>query len=89
MNPDSTPPVAMDAGERAWRTLVQGLAVDVTAAVAVALSAAIAGGITWTQSYWLALGLAVGKSALTAGLSYAARRLVPPASTLPDNSGGA
>lgn len=81
MNTDSTPPVAMDAGERAWRTLVQGLLVDVTAAVAVAVSAAIAGGIDWTQTYWVALGLAVAKSALTAGLSYFARRAVPPAST--------
>lgn len=79
MNADSTPSVATDASERAFRTLLQGLAVDVLAGIGVALTAAIAGGIEWTQAYWLALALAVGKSAVTAIVSYFARRFVPPA----------
>jgi hypothetical protein len=79
MNADSTPPADRDASERAFRTLLQGLAVDVLAGIGVALTAAVAGGIQWTQAYWIALALAVGKSAVTAVVSYFARKLVPPA----------
>jgi hypothetical protein len=79
MNADTTPSVTRDASERAFRTLLQGLLVDVLAAVGVALTAAISGGITWTQVYWVALALAVGKSAVTAIVSYFARKLAPPA----------
>lgn len=83
MNADSTPPsdspaAGRDAAERAWRTLGQGLLVDLAAGVGVALAAGIAGGIQWTQAYWLALGLAVAKSGVTAIVSYVARKLVPP-----------
>jgi hypothetical protein len=81
MNADYTPPVAADAANRAWRTLVQGLVFDLTAAVAVAAAAAIAPGIEWTRAYWLAFGLALAKSAIVAIVSYVARKLVPPAST--------
>lgn len=80
MNTDSTPPVATDAANRAFRTLIQGLAFDVAAAVVVALSAAIAPGIEWTRAYWLALCLAIFKSAIVSMVSYFARKLVPPAS---------
>lgn len=79
MNADSTPPVERDAAERAFRTLLQGLAVDVLAGIGVALAAGIAGGISWTEAYWVALALAVAKSAITAIVSYFARKLVPPA----------
>jgi hypothetical protein len=82
MNADYTPPRAeADAQTRAFRTLIQGLIVDMLAAIAVALAAAIAGGIEWTQAYWVALALAVGKSAVTAIVSYFARKFVPPANT--------
>lgn len=81
MNTDSTPPVARDAANRAFRTLIQGLAFDVAAAIVVALSAAIAPGIEWTRAYWIALALAVGKSAVVSIVSYFARKLVPPAGT--------
>lgn len=82
MNTDFTPPrVEADAQTRAFRTLIQGLTVDVVAAVCVALAAAVVGGIEWTQAYWIALALAVGKSAVTAIVSYLARKVVPPANT--------
>ena len=81
MNALHTRPVERDAQTRAYRTLIQGLMVDVLAAIAVALTAAIAGGIEWTQAYWVALGLAVAKSAIVAVVSYIARRAVPPATT--------
>lgn len=79
MNALPTPSANADAAERAQRTLLQGLAVDVLAGVSVALAAAVAGGIEWTQAYWVAFALAVGKSVLTAAFSYFARRMMPPA----------
>jgi hypothetical protein len=79
MNTPYTPPVETDARNRALRTLVQGLVLDVAAAVVTALVAGIATGIEWTGTYWIALGLAVAKSAVTAAVSYAARKVVPPA----------
>ena len=79
MNTDSTPPVAADAANRAWRTLIQGLVFDVAAAIAVAATAAIAPGIEWTRAYWLAFALALGKSAVVSIVSYFARKFVPPA----------
>lgn len=78
MNTLPTPSPERDATERAWRTLLQGLAVDVAAAIGVALTAGLAGGIEWTHAYWLTLALAIGKSAVTAIVSYVARKLVPP-----------
>lgn len=83
-----TPHVEADARNRALRTVVQGLGIDLIAAVAVALSVAVAGGIEWTRAYWIALGLAVAKSLITAAVSYLARRAVPPA-TAPTRVGGA
>lgn len=71
--------VARDASNRALRTLVQGLMFDVVMAVVMVLSVAVAGGLEWTRAYWLALGLAVAKSAIVAVVSYAARLAVPPA----------
>jgi hypothetical protein len=64
MNAPNTPPVEADARNRAFRTLLQGLGLDLAAGVATALVAGIAGGIEWTNAYWVALGLAVAKSAL-------------------------
>jgi hypothetical protein len=79
MNALPTPSVEQDAQVRAFRTFAQGLTVDVFAAIAVALTAAVAGGIEWTSAYWVALGLAVSKSVIVAIVSYLARRFVPPA----------
>lgn len=81
MNADTTPPAGRDAAQRAFRTLVQGLAFDVAAALSVAAAAAIAPGISWTREYWAAFGLALGKSAIVSIVSYFARKFVPPAGT--------
>lgn len=71
---------AADARQRAWRTFVQGLAVDVVAAVAAALALALADpAFSWTRLYWSGVGLALAKTALTAGASYVARHRMPPA----------
>ena len=73
-------PANVDAKSRAWRTFVQGATVTVAAAVVPVVLAAT-GTIEWTGAWWAALGVTVGQTALTAGLSYVARRLVPPATS--------
>ncbi len=79
MNADSTPPrVEKDARERGWRTFVQGLGLDVAAGVVTALVAGTVTGIEWTRLYWVALGLAVAKSATQGAISYFARKIIPP-----------
>lgn len=70
----------LDARNRAWRTLVQGLLIDVLAAVLlVALPAINGSDFAWTAAFWLTLGGLAAKSALTAALSYIARQVLPPA----------
>lgn len=86
MNTHPTPPIVRDASDRALRTLLQGLAVDVVVALCLALSTAVAGGIEWTSAYWAALGIVAGKSVVTAVLSYVMRLVVPPA--VPTARGG-
>ena len=71
------PAAERDATTRAWRTLAQGLLVDVAATTAVALAAAVTD-IHWTRAYWLGVASLVGKTVITSGVAYFARRLVPP-----------
>ena len=66
-----------DARQRALRTLAQGLALDVAAAVVMVLSAALPG-VEWTGRWWLALLGLLGKTALTAVASWAHRQVLPP-----------
>lgn len=70
---------ARDAGVRAWRTLVQGLAATVIMAVVAALVAGTSSEVEWSTGWWAALGAQVGMAGLTAGVSYVARWLTPPA----------
>lgn len=71
---------AADARQRAFRTLVQGLAVDVGAAVVLAVGPALAGtDFAWSRAYWLALAGLAAKTAIQTAVSYAARHLTPPA----------
>lgn len=88
MNTHPTPPIVRDASDRAFRTLLQGLLVDVLAAVGVALTVAVVGGIEWTRAYWIALALAAAKSAVTAIVSYFSRLVVPPATPTTGEVGG-
>jgi hypothetical protein len=68
---------AADARNRAVRTLVQSLLVDVALALVLALTPVLAD-IKWERSYWVAVGLLAARSVITAVLSWAARKLVPP-----------
>lgn len=69
--------VIYDALSRGWRTLAQGLLVDLVVSVVTVLAVSV-GAIEWTRNYWIGLAGLVGKSAVVAILSYLARTLLPP-----------
>lgn len=71
------PSASQDASNRAFRTFVQGLLVDVAAAVVTVLAVAVTS-VEWTEKYWLALGALVGKTVVVSVVSYLARTVVPP-----------
>lgn len=68
---------AEDARQRALRTFVVGLLVDVGSAV-VALAVTQLGSVEWTRTYWIALGAMVAKTAIGTMASYVARHVAPP-----------
>lgn len=75
------PPSARDdARNRAFRTFMEGMAVDVTAAVALAVLPALSGAdFAWSRAYWLTVAGLAGKTAVTSAVSYVARRVKAPA----------
>lgn len=75
---------AADARNRAFRTFVQGLGVDVAAAVALAVGPAVAGdSFAWTRTYWVTVALLALKTAVQSGVSYLARKAAVPAPYVP------
>jgi hypothetical protein len=73
-------PVNVDARNRALRTFAQGLGIDVASAVLLGVGPALAGEhFAWTGPYWATVGLLAAKTAVQTAVSYAARKLVPPA----------
>ncbi|WIM97713.1 hypothetical protein ACTOB_001261 [Actinoplanes oblitus] len=70
--------VAADARNRAFRTFVQGLGVDLAVAVVLALAAS-AGDLAWTRAYWATVGTLLAKTALTTAAAYVMRIYAPPA----------
>lgn len=80
VNPLPTPlPTTRDAWNRAFRTFVQGLWVDVSAALVLVLATALTD-VRWTKEYWIGLGLMLAKTVAIAAMSYVYRRLRPPPS---------
>lgn len=71
--------VEADARDRAWRTFVQGLAIDVSGALLVALMVPMTD-IRWTREYWIGVGLLAGKTVIHSAVSYLYRKLVAPGS---------
>ncbi len=65
------------ARERGLRSLAWGLGLDVLTAITVVLLTTVTA-IEWTPQYWAALGGAVAKSAIQAGVAYLARLLIRP-----------
>lgn len=70
-------PQGADARNRAWRTLAQGLLLDVGVAVALLLAVALAD-VQWTRAYWIALGASLGRTVAQTGVAYVMRHLKPP-----------
>ncbi len=77
--PEGAAEVREDAMDRSFRTLRQGLLLDVAVAVILVLSTAFTN-VEWTPTYWKALGLTLAKSVLQAGVSYFYRLFVAPKS---------
>lgn len=64
---------AQDARNRAWRTLLQGLAFDVLAAVVLVVFTAVSKAEAWSDFEWTLLAFTVFKSVMVSGLSYLMR----------------
>lgn len=69
--------VSSDARNRAWRTFLQGLGIDVGVAITLILVAAFAD-IQWTSTYWATLGASLGRTILQTAVSYVFRIFVKP-----------
>lgn len=63
----------VDARNRALRTLAQGLAFDVTAAVVLVLFTAFSSAQTWSDLEWTLIAFTLLKSAVVSALSYLMR----------------
>jgi len=74
----TTTPTRADAADRGWRTLIQGLAIDVLVAVAAVLLVWLPDADISKVEAWIVLGTAVAKSVLTAVASYVMRLKVAP-----------
>lgn len=72
-----------DARERAVRTLLWGLLVDVGTAVVLVLLTATKT-IEWTSTYWLGLASLTAKSVIQALVAFAGRKLLVPVSAQSD-----
>lgn len=69
-----------DAKNRAWRTFLQGLLLDVLTTVAVAVAAQLTD-IRWTKEYWIGIAALAGKSVVMAIIAYIMRKVAPPKTT--------
>jgi len=65
--------VEMDARNRAFRTLLQGLAFDVGAAVVIVLYTAFSSAEAWGDIQWALLGFTLAKTLSVSALSYLMR----------------
>jgi hypothetical protein len=66
-----------DARNRALRTFLQGLGVDIVVALALTVGPALVGSeFTWSRAYWQTLGLIAAKTVITTIVSYVTRKLI-------------
>lgn len=70
--------VKQDAKNRAYRTLVQGLLIDIAIAVAAVLLVWLPDADITSREAWTVLGVSVAKSVLTAIASFVMRLKVSP-----------
>lgn len=66
-------PLKTDARNRAFRTLLQGLAFDVAAALCIVLYTAFSSAGGWGDLEWALLGFTLVKTFVVTGLSYLMR----------------
>lgn len=69
--------IAADARSRAWRTLAQGLLLDVGYAVTGVLIIQLAG-MEMTETYWKGLGFLALKTVAQTAAAWVMRHLKPP-----------
>jgi hypothetical protein len=77
--PDLSPATKADARQRSFRSLLQGLGIDLLVALTLSVATLI-GDLRWTREYWLLLGATVLKSVVQASASYVMRIYVKPSS---------
>lgn len=76
---ETTPAVNADARNRAFRTFMQGLVVDIIAALSITVLPALAGSeFVFSRVYFTTLAILVGKTVVVTAVSYIARKLLPP-----------
>jgi hypothetical protein len=80
-----------DARNRALRTFLQGLAIDVAVSVCVVLITVFATASSWGELQWVAIGFTLGKTVLMTIAAYVMRRFVdrPGSVALPPDLAGA
>jgi uncharacterized membrane protein YcjF (UPF0283 family) len=66
-----------DARNRAWRTLLQGLGIDVAVALVAVLTPLLTN-VEWTQAFWTGVAALAAKSVVQALVAFVARKVVPP-----------
>lgn len=69
--------VQKDAKNRAWRSVLVGLGIDVATALVIVLLPLVSS-IEWTETYWITLASLGGKSIVQAVVSYFFRMFVKP-----------
>jgi hypothetical protein len=75
-SPAPPPQLKADAKNRAWRTTLQGLAIDVAVAVALVLVTLLAPVGGWGEIQWAVLGFTLFKTVLMAVAAFIMRRFV-------------
>lgn len=68
--------VNSDAVNRAWRSVMQGLAIDVMVGIVLAVGVAFASAGDWGDMQWIILSFSVAKSAVQAVVAYVMRRFI-------------
>lgn len=66
-----------DARNRAWRTLLQGLGIDIVVALVAVLTPLLTD-VEWTAAFWTGVAALAGKSVVQAVVAFVARKVVPP-----------
>lgn len=67
-----------DAKNRAWRTFLQGMAIDVAVGIALVLGTTFASADGWGDLEWTILSFSVAKSFVQSATSFVMRRFLDP-----------